>query len=490
VSSPERAVELATAAAREAAEHLAYEQAISWYRRALEAEEIIEPTDDARRAELLVALVEARNGAGEVVDAMTDAVAASAFARRAARPDLLAAAAIAYGAGLGAWLDYDDTTGLELIDEALASIADDELRANLYLAKAGWLKFTSDETLLPGIVHEAARIASQSDDVRLRSRAITEQVELRRQDPLAVDLKELADQFEELTVQLPGLRMYPPYVRVSEAALRGDLTECAVQVRYLAELSEHERFPGARWAATANAAWLHALRGQFDEAIALAHAARAGDATIGITAAFVEWIQLSEISRLRGQRREYAAMWRDRDPAFEPILRGFPADLFVADASGDVDSAPALVDEFHSKTDSLPAQGRLLNVHLMSRFASVTSLDMARRAYERLAPYVHLWMFVGSEFQVGSTAYALARYARRLGEIDEAVSLYERALDSHERAQEVPYRAIIEVELADLLAERDAPGDGDRVRPLAASALATANAIGMADVQVAAEALV
>jgi tetratricopeptide (TPR) repeat protein len=490
VSSPERAVELAIAAASEACERLAYEQAISWYRRALEAEEIIEPADDARRAELLIALVEARNPAGEAVHARTDAVAAAALARQAGRPELLAAAAIAYGGGLGLWLDFDDTTGLELIDEALGSVEDDELRAHLYLAKAGWLKFTSDETLLPGIVHEAARIASRSDNLWLRSKAIMEQVELRRMAPLTVDLKGAADEVQELAERMPRLRMWPAYLRLAEASYRGDMKECALQNRHLAELAEHGRAPEARWAATSNAAWLHALRGEFDEALALAHAARVGDAAVGITASFVEWIQVSEIARLRGRHNEYAAMWRDRDPAYEPILRGFPADLFVAEATGDVERVPDLVEDFHSNFGSFPAAGRVQNVVLMSRFAAVTSIEAARRAYELLGPYVDMWLCVGTEFQVGSTAYALARYARRLGETDEAVSLYERALDSHERAQEVPYRAIIEVELADVLAERAAPGDRERVRSLAASALATANAIGMPDVRVAAEALI
>src|SRR5947209_9717389 len=142
-------------------------------------------------------------------------------------------------------------------------------------------------------------------------------------------------------------------------------------------------------------------------------------------------------------------MWRDRDPAYEPILRGFPADLFVAEASEDVERVPVLVDDFHSNIGSFPAAGRVHNVVVMSRFASVTSIDAARRAYQLLEPYVDMWVCFGSEVQVGSTAYALARYARRLGEMDDAMSLYERALESHERAQEVPYRAIIEVELAD-----------------------------------------
>src|SRR4051794_27590335 len=121
VGSPERAVALAVDAGRAAMKRLAFEQSAGWYRRALEAEEIVEPPDPARRAALTIRLVRARNESGEELDARADAVRAAGLARRAGDSALLARAAILYGGHLGVWLDFEDTTGLELVEEALAS---------------------------------------------------------------------------------------------------------------------------------------------------------------------------------------------------------------------------------------------------------------------------------------------------------------------------------------------------------------------------------
>ncbi len=123
----EKAIAYARQAAVEAAEQLAFEQAITFRRLAVETEELLEPPNATRRAELLLALGDARNAAGDPATGRADFVAAADAARRAARPDLLARAAYGYGYENAVWLDFGDTVGPSLLDEALDALAEDQV---------------------------------------------------------------------------------------------------------------------------------------------------------------------------------------------------------------------------------------------------------------------------------------------------------------------------------------------------------------------------
>ncbi|MEY2421081.1 MAG: hypothetical protein QOI95_1148 [Acidimicrobiaceae bacterium] len=492
VAAPERAVALAVDAAHAAMDRLAYEQAAGWYRRALEAEEIIEPADASRRAELLIGLVDARNDAGEAGEALIDAAQAADLARRAGNTTLLARAAISYGGTYGAWLSYDDTMGLALADEALLAIdpAEKVLRAQLLLARSRWLKLSVDEHARDDAVAEAVEIAKSVDDIVLRMHVLNERMELGRDDLDPSVHLALAEDVEALPLQTPTTRGVALYARCFHAGRTGDLVVLAELARDMAALAEETGHALPQWSSRTIAASLRIQRGHFDEAIAISAAAMAAGGVVGVTAALVEYTQLSQIAEYRGRWDEFRTLWQDRHAPLEALLVNFPMHVRLAEIDGDLDRAAILAAEWFDGIPRRYALGRMLSVHSASVFAPLLPRAMAEIAYERLQPYPDVWMFAGPEAIWGSSAFALARYALRLGRIDDAVHHFEMALASHERGGEVPVRAMIEVELAAVLAARDAPGDGERVLPLAASALATANAIGMADVRAAASALV
>ena len=492
VAAPERAMALAAEAARAAMDRLAYEQAAGWFRRALEAEEIIEPPDPARRADLLIGLVLARNDAGEAADARADAVAAAELARRAGDSSLLARAAISYGGHYGAWLAYDDTMGLALATEALAAVdgADAGLRAQLYLAQAGWLRIAVDAAQRDGAVHEAAALAAGVDDPVLRFRVLNERMELARDEFEAAPHLALAEDIEALAIQTPATRSLALYTRMFHAGRSGDLTRLAELVRGMAEVADETAHALPRWIARTTAASLRIQRGQLEEADALVASAAEAGAVLGVTAGLVEYAQRTRIAELRGRWDDFAALVQRNRVTLEAFIRAFPMDAVIAHAQGDRRSATTLAGEWFDEVPRHPALGRLVSLHFASRLAPVLSPGTAEQAYAQLQPWPDTWLFSGPEAIWGSSAHSLGRYALCAGRIDDAIVHYETALASHERAGEVPVRAIIELELATALAQRDAPGDGERVLPLAASALATADAIGMADVRAGATALV
>ncbi|HVM01937.1 MAG TPA: AAA family ATPase [Acidimicrobiales bacterium] len=112
-------------AARQAAEALAYEPAVdhlTWVVHQYRAASV--EAGPAELAHALVALGEARLGAGDWASAGDAFAEAAAAAKRAARPDLLARAALGFGAGLSGFeVPLRDRRQIELLEEAAAATA-------------------------------------------------------------------------------------------------------------------------------------------------------------------------------------------------------------------------------------------------------------------------------------------------------------------------------------------------------------------------------
>jgi len=116
-----KAVEYAARAGDQARERLAMEQALDWYQRALEADEMLDP-DPVRRCELLLRL-----GLFDVrlrvsLNLSRSQLEAAELARAVERPDLLAQAAYQYLGPMGVWVDLADPHRRPLVEEALAAL--------------------------------------------------------------------------------------------------------------------------------------------------------------------------------------------------------------------------------------------------------------------------------------------------------------------------------------------------------------------------------
>ena len=162
-ADPDAALTFATRAADSARIMLAYDEAARLYRIALEALDLVAVPDDELRCELLLALAETASAGDR--DAAKDAcLEAAALARRLGLPYHLARAAAGYG-GRTPWSRAgQDTVLVPLLEEALASLPNDEveLRAMLLARLAGALRdeFSRERrTALSGQALELARRA-------------------------------------------------------------------------------------------------------------------------------------------------------------------------------------------------------------------------------------------------------------------------------------------------------------------------------------------
>ena len=175
----DKAVLYASRAAEEAAEQLAYEQAVRFRRLAFEAEELIDPPDPARRALLLVEVGEARNTAGDNVGGRDDFVAAAQLARISERSDLLARAACAYGGDSAVWLDFTDSIGRALLDEALAVLppGPSAERAACLAKRSGWCTLDVDPAERQRLASEAVTIAESTGNTEVLLPALEAQAQ-------------------------------------------------------------------------------------------------------------------------------------------------------------------------------------------------------------------------------------------------------------------------------------------------------------------------
>lgn len=105
----------------------------------------------------------------------------------------------------------------------------------------------------------------------------------------------------------------------------------------------------------------------------------------------------------------------------------------------------------------------------------------APRLYRALLPYGGCVVMTNPEICLGSAARYLGLLASSMGRAADAVSHFERALETNGRMEARPWLARTQADLARTLLARDAPGDRDRAGELARAALETFGALGMED---------
>ena len=162
---PERAIDFALAAARRADRLMAWDEAAEHYREALRARELAGTADDRVRGDLLVALGESAERAGDEEGARGSFRAAAETARGIGDAALLGRAALGF-AGPWSMLGRVDDRRVELIEEALGAVGADEspLRARL-LARLGLeLYYSGDVERRLALTAEAVELARRLGD--------------------------------------------------------------------------------------------------------------------------------------------------------------------------------------------------------------------------------------------------------------------------------------------------------------------------------------
>jgi len=446
-------------------------------------------SSSSQRCDLLIRLGEAQRDAGD--DGFRQALLdAARLAQRLGDTDRLARAAIANTRG---WLE---TMGIRLDNERIAVLnaaldaveeVDTPMRAHLLATLANELTFSPERDRRRVLADEALAMARRLGDPRvlthvLRFRSFTFQTPdtLAERLATAAELVTLAEQSGD---PADGFSANSQLMLSSREA--GDIAETDRQLTILAEHADALGQPVLRAIVKMNQGSRAVLGGRiadaerlFAENFEIIQASGRPDALLGYVA------QLVDVRRMQGRLGElepFAAQFLPTYSAMAAVRVGIAAVYCELDRD---DEARALFepDAAHGFSDLLYDPGWLEAMISYARVcAHLEARDAAVVLYERLAPW-HGQLAFGAGVH-GSVALYLGLLSRTLGRYDDAEAHFAEAHAMTERIGAPYWLAVTRVDWAKMLRRRNDLGDRERAHSMLEQALATAREYGFGGVE-------
>jgi tetratricopeptide (TPR) repeat protein len=483
-----RAIDYAQRAGTRAFEHLAYEEAVGHFERALEAVDLSDDDHDAVRAALFVELGHARGASGDLQGSHAAYDAATVAARTLADGVLLARAALGR-AGLftvGA-MDEENVARLE---EALRHLPPDDSceRSQVLCRLAIELYWGGDRTRMEAFATDGFEMARRLGDpsalgpglnvaaVLYDSPAHTE-----RRLALMQEAVQIADSNRDASVSHLARSL-----AVWSHLEMGDIAGFEATVEAGAAMLAEARLPATTWWIPVWRASRALLQGDVTDAETLAlEAFTMGQAAEDPASLPTFGAQLFVVRRDQGRVGELEGTVRSMVEEFPavPAWRGALA-LLLAE-SGRHDEARAELDILGTGDFAgVPRDNLwLITLALVSATSFLTGAqESAAVVYPMLVPFEHRFVTVAQILCEGSVARACGELAAACGRLDDAVTHFESGI-AYDRGM-TGFRSAIygQAELAATLARRDGPGDHDRAVALAADTLADAERLGLASI--------
>jgi class 3 adenylate cyclase/DNA polymerase III delta prime subunit len=497
-SDPAKAVDYASRAGQRALAQLAFDEAASFFAAALA---LLGP-DDQGRTELLISLGDAQRRAGEPAHRET-LLEAARLAQARGDGDALARAALANSrVGYVGRVAMVDDERMAALEAALAAVGkeDTPVRARL-LATLGL------ELLAPGAAlrTDRDRRVSLSDEALALARRIGEadtlaHVLLARffttNAPSTVaDRLANSAELSQLAAGLgdPAMTFLAAWQRARVLLEAGDRWSAEANLDAALALVGDLGQPTFRWLAMFARVGYLLLAARFEEADRLIDESYAlGSATAGQPDAFA----VATVSRVQ------LSFEQGRLPEIEPIIadvvRHFPAAVglnvypaLVHSEAGRPDEArralaPLIASGFELPFDSTWLWCVTLAAEVVR---GIGDTNMAATLYDLLLPYAAVFSVSGG-VTTGCTAYHLGMLATLTGRFADAEDHLAYAAGVHDRIGAVPHLGRTRVEWARLRLSRRAPGDVEEAKRLLDQALGAATALGLANVERRARALI
>jgi tetratricopeptide (TPR) repeat protein len=482
----DKALEYARRAGEQAMREVAYEAAARQYRRAIDLLDRIDPAATALRAELLLALGDAHNRAGEAAAGAAEFLEAAEAARALDSPDLLAAAALGLGGVLPAAVG-PDARAQALLEEALTRLGtgDSRPRALALGRLAHWMHHASRREDRAALCEEAVLMARRLSDRATLAAVLTSSYwALDGPDDLdgrlrtAAEIVRLGEDLGDQEVVLHGLKA-SLHARFEAGGL-DDADRVAARMGALAdELRQPEYLRLTLMWKVMRAG----LEGRFVEADRLAADARAFLEARGHTQAGPIYFALTLPWRwLRGRMAD-ARPELDRALASDP-RRAAPRALsaWVFAETGQLDRARSELEAISPA--GLEAVDRNFDwwtvLVAVTTTVSLTGLtEWAESVLALMLPYEERNATVGEAAFLGSASHHLGVLSAVLGRWDEAATYFAAALERHRAMNAVPFVALSEQAYADVLLARAAPGDVARARELTEGAMRAARELDL-----------
>jgi tetratricopeptide (TPR) repeat protein len=410
---------------------LGYEEAARWYETALAAGR--EPN-----ADLLVALGEARDAAGERPAARQAFLEAAAAARRSGRADLLAAAALGMSGAIGFEISLLDREQIDLLREALAVLPAEAAapRAAVMARLSVAVSYLEGADERMRLTEAALELARRSGDhfalvqaLAARCDALAGPDHCAVRTEMAAEIVALGTEMAEPPLELLGRRML--LVALLE---QGRLAEADREIRRFAATTAAVRRPLFGWYVPLWRGMRALMEGRtgdaesaFDDAEE--QGSQAGSANAPVLVGGARWVLLAEQDRRDEIEALASSVPFEAMPGVWPLV----SLALVTAQVGRLDQARAFLDtavprlpEAEVDSEWLPMMTQLAETILL-----VGGHSVAAWTYERLVPYRRLFVVEGIGAAVrGSVERYLGILAASLGRQAEAAAHFEAAVNA------------------------------------------------------------
>jgi class 3 adenylate cyclase/tetratricopeptide (TPR) repeat protein len=481
-----KAIDYATRAGNRALVQLAHDEAVGYYRQALELREATGAPPDAPHSELMISLGEAQRRAGDPAHRAT-LLEAGRIAQQVGDAGLIARAALVNRRGLFSRVGTVDEQRVAALQAALEALgpADSPTRARLLAALASELHFAGDQRRVH-LGREGLAMARRLGEPSTLAEAL-EAVWLAVRDPVAIaERAVIAAEFADVAGQIgdPLLEFHAGFVGFLTGSEQGDVAAADRGLATCIRIAEELGQPVLRWRAAYLQAHRAAMHGRFDdmerwadEALRLGEAAGQPD-----TAAFSD---LFYVRMMQGRADDAVELAR-------PLAQQFgnaevhPAGLAWACAeAGRVDEARAVVARLRGQRFGALRRHYLWSgtLVLLSRACiRLGDTQAVQELYDLLRP-LHSTIVIGQSVWVGPVAYDLGLLATTLGRYADADAHFAAAVETHNRIGVPGILAHVCLEWVRMLLARRQQGDAERARDLLGRARDTAREVGLPNIE-------
>jgi len=480
-----KAVDYAIQAGELALAQLAHDEAVSWYHRALDLIDGAGSFDEAARLDVVVALGEAQQRAGDPAHRDTLLEAARA-AQQLGRTDVLVRAtlantrAVVFSAALE--VDAERVATLETALEAIGE-TDSPERAEL-LANLGLeLVWVADPVRRNQCSDEATAIARRAADPGLLARVLLPRfytiwspATLPERLAITAELLDLADHLEDQV-----LRFQAAWLRFRASIETGDGSEARRCQEITADLADDLRRPLFRWLSGWAAAGRDSLDGRTDDAYAQVMQTRDLGRSLGLRDS--ETVSITQRTAIMVTGKEVAAVTDDLAAhVARSDYANFKAFLALAQLR-DGDAASAWATLAPLAADGFSAMNRDVSwaAGLACASAAVAELQQTEAAEclaRLLEPYADQ-VAVAAAMPFGSVSHYLGLLATALDDSDGAVAAFAVAAETHARIAAPALLACTQIGWARALLLRRRDGDANQARELLTQALDTARQLNL-----------
>jgi class 3 adenylate cyclase/tetratricopeptide (TPR) repeat protein len=479
-----RAVDYAVRAGGLADAQLAHDEAVAYYRQALEFLEAAETTEGPRRLELLLALGEAQRCAGDP-EHREILLQAGCLAHEQGDAGGAARAALSNQRGYFSRFGEVDAERVEALEAALGAVGAPEsaVRARLLASLAGEL-YWADDIRRQEFGDEALAIARRLGDPVTLAEVISV-VWLATWDPAGARQRaRFAEELTELATRLddPLLKFQAGYARFLTAGELGDIDGVDSGLELCRGVAEQLNQPVLRW----RTAVLHANRaiitGRLDEAERLTgEARRLGESTGQPDCGLLHDAALAIVRTFQLRFDDAAALV---DPTVK-ISAWRAAGAWIHAELGRSDEARTLLDELRAADFAeVPRNHNWLAVltFISRACARLGDSETAAQIYDLLLPN-RADVVVQLIVSLGPVAHNLGLLATLLRRYEDAEAHFTEAagIEAHMRASAMLVHT--RLEWTRMLLARSEPGDAERAHALLGQALATARELRLTNIE-------